>query len=173
MNTRRIKGNKKESFFLRWLQKMTAKIVGLPGMHGIFINDGHAFATDGKRMVVTPTPKSLKNLPHGTSFQDKIPAGEFNVKMELLEENYPNVHGIIPIEKPESVVGFDPKLLAEILSGMKGIALFGSHGPSSPIEISGTGKDDEEVYIILMPMASRNPVNNEQREIERPKFKSK
>lgn len=166
-----IKGNKKESFFIRWLQKMVFKGVGSPGLHGIFIKDGHTFATDGRKAVITPTPKPLKNLPNGTSFQDKIPAGKFDVEMELLEENYPDVRGVIPTDKPESIVGFDPKLLAGILSGMKGPALFGSHGPSRPIEISGTGRDDEEVYVILMPMATVN-LNNEQPKIKRPEFKS-
>lgn len=151
MNTRHIKGNKKESFFIRWLQKMTHKGRGRPALKGIRVENGKTVATDGMRMVITPTPEPFKDHEPVT-LEGKIPAGKFVAEMEIIESTYPDFNTIVPSDSPESIVGINPKLLAEILGGMKGTAIIGLHGSTRPIEISGTGKDGEEVYAVLMPM---------------------
>lgn len=151
MNTRHIKGNKKESFFIRWLQKMTHTGHGRPALKGVRLENGKAIATDGIRMVITPTPEPFKDLEPVT-LEGKVPAGAFEADMEVIEDTYPDFNTIVPSDSPESIVGFNPKKLADILGGMKGVAAIGLHGKNKPIEISGTGNDGEEVYAVLMPM---------------------
>lgn len=162
MNTRHIKGNKKESVFIRWLQKMTHKGSGRPAQKGIRIENGKTIVTDGRRMIITPTPGPFKDQDTVT-LEGKIPAGEFEAEMEVIEDTYPDFKSIIVSDSPESIVAFNPQLLAEILGGMKGMAILGLHGSTKPLEISGTGKDGEEVYAVLMPVHLKDA------KIERPK----
>ena len=163
MNTRRIKGNKKESLLIRWLQKMTHKGFGRPALKGIHIENGKAIATDGYRMVITPAPEPFKGLEPIT-LEGKVPAGKFEVDMEIILDTFPDFKSIVPEDSPESIVGVNPQLLADILKGMKGTAILGLHGKNKPIEISGRGNDGEKVYAVLMPMHLMD------QKIERPKI---
>jgi hypothetical protein len=164
----KIKGDKSESKLLRWLKKHLDFNSFRPYTKGIGVLDGRVVATDGKRIVITPTPKCLANAEDNTIIDIRdVGAGEFEIEADEIKATYPNPEEIISnLGSSNDIVGFDPKLMVDILSGLKGLATISTFGRSNPIEISGISKfNNKKVYALLMPMMIKQDFV-----IERPRF---
>lgn len=149
-----IKGDKKDSRLIRWLQKIASSDPGRTMLNGLHIDNGQVIACDGYRMAVVDTPEALSNSFEGpVTVEGKIPAGEFAVEFSEIEGDYPDRNGIFPKQDAKAVISINPRLMRELLEGLSEepttIVLYED---TQPIEIYGKTRDDRDAYMILMPM---------------------
>jgi hypothetical protein len=149
-----IGGSKDESKILRWLQSACASTNekdSRPVLTGIRIFDGIVLGCDGFRIHAVPRPDALEGDYEG-SLVGKIPAGEFIAKMEVIEGGYPNYEEIIPDDEPVFEIAVNAKFLRDALAGMESPVLLRFWKNTNPMEIMGTGRDDQSRYALIMPM---------------------
>ncbi|KKL89531.1 hypothetical protein LCGC14_1913790 [marine sediment metagenome] len=149
-----VKGDKKFSRLIRWLQNMASSDAGRPVLNGIHIDGDQTMVTNGYRLVVIDTPKELQNLGPAT-IEGKVPAGEFESEFTNIEGKYPDFNTIYPNGVAQAVVDVDARLLRELLDGLSGTPSSVSlvlYGPNRPIELFGATRDDRDAYMVLMPM---------------------
>jgi DNA polymerase III sliding clamp (beta) subunit (PCNA family) len=148
-----VKGNKKDSRLIRWLQKNASTDVSRPVLNGLHVNNGQTVACNGYRMIVVDTPEPLKEIEGPMVVKGKIPAGDFAVEFEEIEGKYPDYNGIIPTKEAKAVISINPKLLREMLEGLDDTpTTIVLHEDTQPIEIFGKTRDERDAYMILMPM---------------------
>jgi DNA polymerase III sliding clamp (beta) subunit (PCNA family) len=146
-----IKGTKEESALIRWVQKAQSKDSARPVLEGMLVENGNILACDGFRIHAAPTPSAL--VDGKGVYQGKVPAGDFIAELEEICEAtpYPDYAAIMPSGEPEFHIHVDPKFLVEALAGFDSTVELRFFGKTQPMELTGTFKDDTNLYVILMP----------------------
>jgi hypothetical protein len=147
-----IKGNKKDSMLIRWLQKMASSDAGRPVLTGLNVDNGQTVACNGFRMVVIDTPEFLQDA-EGKIVRSRVSAGEFESELEEIDGTYPDYQGIYPKKEAQAIISVNPKLLREMLSGLSELPVsLVVYGDTLPMELYGKTRDERDAYMILMPM---------------------
>ena len=160
----------KENRNILWLKSGALhENYGRPVLEQIKVGEKISIAVNGFVIFIMNTPKVLLQFVGKFIKLGKMNVGSSAVSVEVdtVDTAYPNYQNVIPNEKPTMTFALSADLLRLAMKDYKGSVIFRVYAPNKPFELSmGNEADDNQRYVVLMPMHLTEVDNSFYRPIE-------